>query len=83
MKNDERIPLSYHAPLMDAGEEHWPAELWVTTDLDSSIRKDAWISVSWTDINHDSDTFDLTFDEANQLRLALEEQLSVWLKREE
>ncbi|MET4703095.1 hypothetical protein [Frigoribacterium sp. UYMn621] len=79
-RTNEQISLSMHEPstweaptpgLMARGAD-WdagtsPAELDVDADSESGRTPSAWINISWSDIDHDSDTVQLTYEEAGLL----------------
>lgn len=59
----EDIALSLHKPLEGYGK----AQVSADADSDSSIFPFAWTSIAFTTDEHDSTTFRLTYDEAEQL----------------
>ena len=69
-RTNEIIPASQHEPLtwetkLDSG--FIPAQLDVDADSDSSFVPSAWVNLSFTDSEHDSDTIKLTYSEAEKL----------------
>lgn len=77
-RTNEEIPLSLHGPLIDGrgyylhgvpqGEfGDYEACLHVDVDFDSDYTPAERVTISLTDNNHDSDTIEMTYEEAGLL----------------
>jgi hypothetical protein len=68
-RTNEEISLSLHMPTTYEATEEWEAgedaaSVYIDADRDSSFTPSEWVCMSFTDFSHDSDTFRLTYEEA-------------------